>query len=48
MEPDNIQTESKPRKKKPNLTPAAIILILVAVLAVAIVSTSFFVVDETE
>ena len=48
MEPDNIQTESKPRKKKPNLTPAAIILILVAVLAVAVVSTSFFVVDETE
>ena len=48
MEPDNIQTESKPRKKKPNLTPAAIILIIVAVLAVAIVSTSFFVVDETE
>ena len=48
MEPDNVKPESAPRKKKPNLTPAAIILIIIAVLAVAVVSTSFFVVDETE
>jgi HflK protein len=50
MEPDNIQPQEnkKTRKKRPNLTPAAIILIIIAVFAVAIVSTSFFVVDETE
>jgi len=50
MEPDNTQPQEnkKMRKKRPNLTPAAIILIIVAVFAVAIVSTSFFVVDETE
>lgn len=35
-------------KKKRSLTPAFAILILVAVFAVIIVSTSFFVVDETE
>lgn len=35
-------------KKKPNLTPAFAILILIAIFAVVIVSTSFFVVDETE
>lgn len=35
-------------KKKSGLTPAFAILMLVAVIAVIIVSTSFFVVDETE
>ena len=40
MEPDKNTTESRPRKKKPNLTPAALILIIIAVFAVAIVSTS--------
>ncbi len=35
-------------KKKHNFTPAFAILILIAIFAVVIVSTSFFVVDETE
>lgn len=48
MEPDKTSNEGMPRKKKANLTPAAIILIIAAVFAVAVISTSFFVVDETE
>ena len=36
------------KKRKVNLTPAAVLIVLIAFFAVVIVGTSFFVVDETE